>query len=176
MVLSASILASNGLKALVSRQFVEMPRMRVEGLLAAFPKLLTHSRQHTFVETDTVRYVYQPLENGIYLLLITNKSSNIVEDLGTLRLLAKVVPDTAGGLTESGITSKAFELIFAFDEVLTAGGYREDISMSNIRTNLEMDSHDEKVAIMMEEKLFESASTNRFQFNGGMVNHLTQQI
>jgi len=131
--------------------------MRVEGLLAAFPKLLTHSRQHTFVETDTVRYVYQPLENGLYLLLITTKSSNIVEDLGTLRLLAKVVPDVAGGLSEGGITSNAFELIFAFDEVLTAGGYREDISISNIRTNLEMDSHEEKIAIMMEEKKKEDA-------------------
>lgn len=157
VVLSASILASNGQKALVSRQFVEMSRMRVEGLLAAFPKLLTHSRQHTFVETDTVRYVYQPLESGLYLLLITTKSSNIVEDLGTLRLLAKVVPDVAGGLSEGGITSNAFELIFAFDEVLTAGGYREDISVSTIRTNLEMDSHEEKIAVMMEEKKKEDA-------------------
>lgn len=77
-----------------------MNRLRVEGLLAAFPKLVGLStKQHTFVETDTVRYVYQPLENNLYLLLITTKASNIVEDLGTLRLLAKVVPDVAGGTT-----------------------------------------------------------------------------
>ncbi len=130
-----------------------MPRMRVEGLLAAFPKLISSvSRQHTFVETDTVRYIYQPLENGMFLLLITTKTSNIVEDLGTLRLLAKVVPDVAGGLSEGVLNDKMFELIFAFDEVLTAGGYKEDISLSDIRSNLEMDSHEEKMAIMMEEK------------------------
>mmetsp|Transcript_10956 Transcript_10956/g.16567 ORF Transcript_10956/g.16567 Transcript_10956/m.16567 type:complete len:541 (+) Transcript_10956:131-1753(+) len=152
VVLSASILTQNGTKPIVSRQFVEMPRMRVEGLLAAFPKLISsHTRQHTFVETDTVRYIYQPLENGMFLLLITTKTSNIVEDLGTLRLLAKVVPDVAGGLSETMLNEKMFELIFAFDEVLTAGGYKEDISLSDIRTNLEMDSHEEKMAIMMEE-------------------------
>lgn len=60
-----------------------------QGLLASFPKLLgSDAKQHTFVETDSVRYVYQPMEN-LYLLLITNKASNIVEDLDTLRLLSK---------------------------------------------------------------------------------------
>lgn len=153
VVLSASILTQNGTKPIVSRQFVEMSRMRVEGLLAAFPKLISsHTRQHTFVETDTVRYIYQPLENGMFLLLITTKTSNIVEDLGTLRLLAKVVPDVAGGLSENVLNDSMFELIFAFDEVLTSGGYKEDISLSDIRNNLVMDSHEEKMAIMLEEK------------------------
>lgn len=144
VVLSASVCTRQG-KALVSRQFVEMNRLRVEGLLAAFPKLVGHAQQHTYVETDTVRYVYQPLENAIYLLLITTKTSNIVEDLSTLRLLAKVVPDVAGGLQEHAISDKAFDLIFAFDEVLTAGGFKEEATLSSIRTNLLMESHEEKI-------------------------------
>jgi hypothetical protein len=158
VVLSASILSQNGTKPLVSRQFLEMPRLRIEGLLAAFPKLISSSKQqHTFVETDTVRYVYQPLENGLFLLLITTKTSNIVEDLGTLRLLAKVVPDVAGGLNEKLINDCAFELIFSFDEVITTGGYKEDVSLSDIRTNLQMESHEEKIHIMMEDKKKEEA-------------------
>ena len=48
--------------ALVSRQFVEMPRVRVEGLLAAFPKLVGTGKQHTFVETGNIRYVFQSIE------------------------------------------------------------------------------------------------------------------
>lgn len=131
--------------------------MRVEGLLAAFPKLMGHSRQHTFVETDAVRYVYQPLENNMFLLLITNKASNIVEDLGTLRLLAKVVPDVTGSISEHSVNEHAFEIIFAFDEVLTTGGYKEDISPSTIRTNLEMHSHEEEMALMLKKSKEEAA-------------------
>jgi coatomer subunit delta len=151
VVLSVSVCTRQG-KALVSRQFVEMNRLRVEGLLAAFPKLVGHAKQHTFVETDSVRYVYQPLENQMYLLLITTKTSNIVEDLGTLRLLAKVVPDVAGGFMEHSINEHAFELIFAFDEVLTAGGYKDEgTTLPSIRTNLLMDSHEEKIYMALKE-------------------------
>jgi hypothetical protein len=154
--LSASVCTRQG-KALVSRQFVEMNRLRVEGLLAAFPKLVGHAKQHTYVETDSVRYVYQPLENNLYLLLVTTKASNIVEDLGTLRLLAKVVPDVAGGLQEHTINEHAFELIFAFDEVLTAGGYKEEATLSSIRTNLLMDSHEEKIHIALKQSKEDAA-------------------
>jgi hypothetical protein len=149
VVLSASIVTKQG-KPLVSRQFVEMTRIRIEGLLAAFPKLLGGTtKEHTYVETDSVRYVYQPMEN-LYLLIITNRSSNIIEDLETLRLLSKVFPDVAGStnnLSEEKVTNKSFELLFAFDEVITHGGYREPVSLQQVRTHLEMDSHEEKVCL-----------------------------
>ena len=49
-----------------------MTRARVEGLLGAFPKLIGSGKQHTFVETESVRYVYQPLER-LYMLLVTTE-------------------------------------------------------------------------------------------------------
>jgi len=108
---------------LLARQFCEMTRLRLEGLLAAFPKLLSsESGQHTFIDTESIRYVYQALESDIYLVLLTNKSSNLVEDLHTVQLVSKVIPDvccTMGILTEEAVLENQFELIFALDEVIS---------------------------------------------------------
>eukprot|EP01025_Chloroclados_australasicus_P014838 TRINITY_DN1701_c0_g1_i5.p1 TRINITY_DN1701_c0_g1~~TRINITY_DN1701_c0_g1_i5.p1 ORF type:complete len:504 (-),score=75.88 TRINITY_DN1701_c0_g1_i5:301-1812(-) len=146
VVLAASIVTKGG-KILVSRQFVEMTRVRIEGLLAAFPKLVGSGKQHTYVETENVRYVYQPLE-GMYLLLITNKQSNILEDLETLRMLAKVVPEFIAHIEEESISKGAFDLIFAFDEVISLG-HKENITVQQVRQNTEMDSHEEKLHKMV---------------------------
>ncbi|KAG2435159.1 hypothetical protein HXX76_007243 [Chlamydomonas incerta] len=142
VVLAASIVSKTG-KPLVSRQYMEMSRIRIEGLLAAFPKLVGTGKQHTYVETENVRYIYQPME-GLYLLLITNKQSNILEDLETLRLLSKLVPEFSQSLEEEAVAGKAFELIFAFDEVISLG-HKENITVQQVKQNCEMESHEEKL-------------------------------
>ena len=147
MVILSAALCSRGGKPVIARQFVEITRMRFEALLASFPKLLSPTKQHTYVESDTVRYVFQPMES-LYLLMITTKNSNIVEDLDTLRLLAKIVSDICPQVSEESITDAAFELVNAFDEVISMG-YREAIGFAGVRANLEMNSHEEKLSQMI---------------------------
>lgn len=47
-------------------------------------------------------------------------------------------------MDEKDIIENAFNLIFAFDEIV-ALGYRESVNLAQIKTFVEMDSHEEKV-------------------------------
>ncbi|KIJ66580.1 hypothetical protein HYDPIDRAFT_174623 [Hydnomerulius pinastri MD-312] len=142
VVLAASICTKGG-KAVLSRQFHPMSRTRIDSLLASFPKLIPANSQHTSVETSEVRYVYQPLED-LYILLITNKASNILQDIDTLHLFARVVSDLCRGVDEREIQRQSFELLGAFDEIVSLG-YREQVNLMQVRSVLEMESHEEKI-------------------------------
>jgi hypothetical protein len=95
------------------------------------------------VEQDNVRYVYQPLDE-LYMVLITNRQSNILQDIDSLHLFAQVVTSICKSLDEREILRNAFELLSAFDELVTLG-YRENLSLSQIKTFLEMESHEERI-------------------------------
>jgi hypothetical protein len=148
VVLCASVLSKSG-RILLARAFTAMPRHRLEGYLQSFPKLLgagadASSASHTFVETDSLRYVYQPMES-LYVLLLTTKHSNIVDDLECLRALAKLLPEYCGSTSEAAVCQRVFELTFAVDELVTPGGVREHVTLQQIKTFTEMDSHEEKL-------------------------------
>ena len=128
---------------MLSRQFREMQRSRIEALLASFPKLADSGQQHTICEQDNVRYVYQPLDE-LYIVLITNLQSNILQDINTLHLFAQVASSICKSLDEREILKNAFELLTAFDEIVTLG-YRENLTMSQIKTFLDMESHEERI-------------------------------
>lgn len=117
-------------------------------LLSNFPKLTQSGTQHTTVEDDQVRYVYQPLDE-LYVVLITNRQSNILQDIETLRLLAQVVSSIARTVDEREVLNNAFEILSAFDEVVTLG-YRENLTLGQIKTFLEMESHEEKIQQIIE--------------------------
>ncbi|CDQ58604.1 unnamed protein product [Oncorhynchus mykiss] len=78
------------------------------------------------------------------MVLVTTKNSNILEDLETLRLFSRVIPEYCRVLEEGEVSEHCFDLIFAFDEIV-ALGYRENVNLAQIRTFTEMDSHEEKV-------------------------------
>jgi hypothetical protein len=143
MVVLAASICTRGGKAVLSRQFREINRSRIEALLASFPKLADSGTQHTTVEQDNVRFVYQPLDE-LYMVLITNRQSNILQDIDSLHLFAQVVSSICKKLDEREILRNAFELLSAFDELVTLG-YRENLSLSQIKTFLEMESHEERI-------------------------------
>lgn len=69
-------------------------------------------------------------------------------------------------MEEKEILENAFQLIFAFDEVV-ALGYRENVNLAQIRTFTEMDSHEERV--YMEIKKVELCCYNLLLFKDEKV-------
>lgn len=149
MVVLAASICTRGGKALLSRQFRELSKDRITLLLAAFPNLISNSNsQHTTVEDDNVRYVYQPLEE-FYIVLITNKTSNILEDIDTLHLFALSVSNMLRSVDEKEIFDSAFEILSAFDEIINLG-FKENLTISKVQTFLEMVSHEEMIQEIIE--------------------------
>ena len=142
MVLVAAAICTRSGAIVVSRQFLPITRQRIESLLIQFPRLLQAGQQHTFVESEEVRLVYQPLE-AHYLVLITSKASNILQDMETLRLLTRVVAEYEGHADDPTILQDcALEILLSFDEVATLG-YRENVNMSQLQEILKMESQEE---------------------------------
>ena len=164
VVIAAAVVTKE--RTLVSRQYLEMSRLQIEGLLSSFTKLVDSGRpvaraDHTFVETETCRFVYQPMESGLFLVLLTTLQSNMIENLETLRLLSKLLQEIchakpAPSSTQSAITnedtvlSNAFDLVFAFDEAISFG-YREPVTAAQINQYVEMESHEERLHQMIQQ-------------------------
>ncbi|KAJ1947751.1 coatomer subunit delta [Kickxella alabastrina] len=148
VILASSICTKTG-KALVSRQFVEMPRTRIEGLLASFPKLMTPGQQHTTIETDTIRYVYQPIGEEMYAVLITSRQNNIVQDMDILHLIARTVSDICDVGDQQDVILHGIDIISAFDEIISQG-LRDNVDLAKLRTIMQMESHEEKIQEIIE--------------------------
>ena len=144
VIISAAIITKQG-KILLARQFLDITKSQLEGLLCNFPRLIDRDMQHTFVDAESVRYVYQSIDE-LYLVLITTKSSNIVEDLETMRLLQKIIQHYCPfNVDEGNILRYSFDIVHAFDDVVSLG-FRESVTLNQILTYTEMESQEERIA------------------------------
>ncbi|CAI4061213.1 hypothetical protein SKDZ_06G1190 [Saccharomyces kudriavzevii ZP591] len=149
VVLAASITTRQG-KPLLSRQFKDLSKDRVLELLSNFQNLVSEiSSDHTFVEDKHVRYVYRPFDN-YYIILITNRQSNIIKDLATLNLFSQTINSYLSSFQDQEIFHNAFEILSSFDEIVSMGGYKENLSFTQVQTYLSMESHEERIQEIIE--------------------------
>ena len=104
---------------------------------------MTKGRHHVFMETNCARYLHQLL-GRLHVVLITTKDSNIFEDTDTLQLSCQVIPKYCRTLDEKYIFDNCFNLIFAFDEIITLG-LKENLSLTQICKLRDMSSEEEKL-------------------------------
>ena len=139
MILSVAIITEQG-TPLVSRQFTNISKTQITNHLSVFPKLLTENSQ-SYVESSTIRFVYQKIEQ-LYFILITTKDSNILEDLSLLNLLIELTREIISQITEQNVLEHALNLILAYDECVF-DGYRQSVSVNDVINFLLMESKEE---------------------------------
>jgi HD superfamily phosphodiesterase len=82
------ILDKNG-RIVVSRQFCKVSKSSLEEWGRNMPRLISKRQQHTFIEDNELRYVYQKIED-LYIALVCGKDSNMIEDMEILKTIHKV--------------------------------------------------------------------------------------
>ncbi len=91
VILSVGVCNKNG-QLSVSRQFEGLTKSMVEDIYRSFPKLIKPNQQHTYVQSDKYTFLYIPIDS-LYLVMVSSKNSNILEDQETIRTLYKILGD-----------------------------------------------------------------------------------
>ena len=147
VIISVGICNKNG-QLMLSRQFDHIKRTPTEDLYLSFPKLISSSQQHTYVQSDQHTFLYIPID-PLYLVLISTRNSNIIEDQDTLRLVYKLlVAICSEGTTPESVESNRIDIILGIDDIISMG-YRESVSMQEVFDQLKMESADEKTHLAL---------------------------
>ena len=142
MVALSTVICNKNAKIIFARQFVKMTRMELEEHIVHFSRNIDTCNDTTHLESDKARYLFIPVEN-LFLVLITSKSSNIIEDIEIIKLIYRLVQDLCGVMSESSISSNAFELLMGIDDIVGMG-YRNSVSIAQVKQYMLMDSQEEK--------------------------------
>lgn len=142
MVAFSCIICTKTAKIIFARQFIKMTRMELEEHVINFTRNIEACKDNNTFESEKARYIYIPLEQ-LYLILLTNKDSNLIEDLEILKIIYRLIQDICGNFSESNIINNSFELIMGIDDIVNMG-YRDAVSIAQIKHYLLMDSQEEK--------------------------------
>lgn len=143
MVLISVFICNSASKIIFARQFVEITRKELEEHVVMFNRLLSNDKDSTVIETDKIRYLYIHSE-AVFIVLVTSKDSNVIEDIEVLKLSHRFISDVCTGrLVDNIIIENAFEISLGLDDISSLGLF-DGVSLSQMKQYLQMDSAEEK--------------------------------
>ena len=116
--------------------------MDLEEYVVQFSRGVDSCKEITHFESDKVRYIFIPIES-LYLILITTKNSNIIEDTEILKLIYRLIQDLCGSINNESIIENAFEIMLGVDDIVSLG-YRNSVNLGQIKQYLQMESIEER--------------------------------
>ena len=136
------VVCNKNARIILARQFFSITRMDLEEYIVQFSRGVDSCKEITHFESDKVRYIFIPIES-LYLILITTKSSNIIEDTEILKLIYRLIQDSCGQINSESIVKNAFEIMLGIDDIVTLG-FRNSVTLGQIKQYLQMESIEEQ--------------------------------
>ena len=141
MVALSLVICTKRAKIIFARQFVEMTRIQLEEYIVQFSRNIDSFKEITQFESESVRYIFIPIEE-FFLILITSNNSNIIEDSNILKLVYRLLQDICGVITTESILDNAFEIMMGLDDIVTLG-YRNEVNLMQLKQYIKMESAEE---------------------------------
>ena len=141
MVVISTAICNKNAKLIFARQFEPISRIELEEHIVHFSRNVDSS-ESTILENDRFRYIYIPIDQ-LFLILITTKNSNMVEDIEILKLIYRLIQDQCGTISESQIKTFAYNIALGIDDLVNIG-VRDGVNIPQVKQLLEMESQDEK--------------------------------
>ena len=141
MVALSLVICTKRAKIIFARQFVEMTRIQLEEYIVQFSRNIDTFKEITQFESESVRYIFIPIEE-FFLILITSNNSNVIEDSNILKLVYRLLQDICGVITTESILDNAFEIMMGLDDIVTLG-YRNEVNLMQLKQYIKMESAEE---------------------------------
>ena len=136
------VICNKNARIIFARQFFNITRMDLEEYIVQFSRGVDSCKEITHFESNKVRYIFIPIDS-LYLILITTKNSNIIEDTEILKLIYRLIQDLCGAINSESIITNAFEIMLGIDDIVSLG-YRNSVNLGQIKQYLQMESIEEK--------------------------------
>ena len=136
------VICNKNARIIFARQFFNITRMDLEEYIVQFSRGVDNCKEITHFESDKVRYIFIPIES-LYLILITTKNSNIIEDTEILKLIYRLIQDLCGTIYPESIVKNAYEIMLGIDDIVSLG-YRNSVTLGQIKQYLQMESIEEQ--------------------------------
>jgi hypothetical protein len=124
MVALSIVVCSKSAKIVFARQFVPMSRRELEEYVVQFSRKIESFKDITHFETDKVRYLFISIDS-YFLLLITSKNSNIIEDTEILKLIHRLIQDVCVVVKYDTIIDNVCKIMLGVDDIVCLG-YRQE--------------------------------------------------
>lgn len=106
MVALSTVICNKNAKIIFARQFLRMTRIELEEHIVHFSRNIDSCKETTHLEGDKARYLFIPVDD-LFLVLITSKQSNIIEDIEVIKLVYRLMQDILGNFNVENIKRKS---------------------------------------------------------------------